>query len=77
MQRPDIEALQCKFDTGKEPFEFDTSLLSSQYRIYENDVTIDFQYQLCNKDYVKFWCELYRGDEYKELATVAFHICDM
>ena len=42
MQRPDIEALQCKFDTGKEPFEFDASLLSSQYRIYENDVTIDF-----------------------------------
>ena len=64
MQRPDMEALQCKFDTGKEPFEFDTGVLSSQYRIYENDVTIDFQYQLSNKDCVKFWCELYKGDEY-------------
>ena len=50
----------------EEPFEFDTGLLSSQYRIYENDVTIDFQYQLRNKDYVKFWCQLYRGDEYKD-----------
>ena len=53
------------------PFEFDCSVLSSQYRLYENDVTISFQYELCGKDHIKFWCELYMGEEYKELASLA------
>ena len=70
-QRPDIEALQNKFNIGKAPFEFDTCLLSSQYRMYENDGTIDFQYELCNKDCVKFWCEIYKEEEYRELASLA------
>ena len=38
LQRPNPEALQCEIHTGNDPFEFDCKKLSSQYRMYENDV---------------------------------------
>ena len=71
LQRPYLEALQSKFHTGNDPFEFDCSKLSSQYRMYENYVTIDIQYELCGKDHIKFWCQLYMEEEYEELASLA------
>ena len=64
LQRPD---LPCKFHAGNVPFGFDCSKLYSQYRMYENDVTTDFQYELCGK----FWCQLYMEEEYEELASLA------
>ena len=39
-------------------------------RIYQNDSTLDFQYQLAENDVIKFWCELHKGD-YKELSSLA------
>ena len=71
LQRPDMSALSSKFYTGTNPFDFDSTVLNLQYRMYENDTTLDFQYSLCNKDHVKFWCELYLGEEYRELASLA------
>ena len=71
LQRPDMSALSSKFYTGTNPFNFDSTVLNLQYRMYENDTTLDFQYSLCNNDHVKFWCELYLGEEYRELASLA------
>ena len=39
--------------------------------MYRNDSSLDLSYELCQKDHVKFWCELYEGDDYEELATLA------
>ena len=70
LQKPDMQALAEKFHTGKDPFQFDVSVLSSEYRLYENDSTLDFLYELCGKDNVKFWCRLYK-QEYKVLSSLA------
>jgi hypothetical protein len=66
LQQPDMQALADKF-----PFQVDASILSSQHRLYQNDSALDFQYQLSGKDHVKFWCALYKEEDYKELASVA------
>ena len=71
LQQPDIQVLSEKFHTGQHPFVFDSNVLKSQYRLYINDTTLDFQYELCAKEYVRFWCKLYSGEEFKELATLA------
>ena len=71
LQQPDIQLLAEKFHTGQPPFVFDSNVLKSQYRLYINDTTQDFQYELCAKDYVRFWCKLFSGEEFKELATLA------
>ena len=39
--------------------------------MYCYDTSLDFTYEVSNKDHVKFWCELYEADKYKELATLA------
>ena len=39
-------------------------------RTYQNDSTLDFQYQLAENDVINFWCELHKGD-YKELSSLA------
>ena len=54
-QQPDMQILTDKFNRGEAPFDFDCNALSSQYRLYVNDTTLDFQYELCGKDY--------KGDE--------------
>ena len=54
LQQPDIQLLAKKFHTGQPPFVFDSNVLKSQYRLYINDTTQDFQYELCAKDYVRF-----------------------
>ena len=41
-----------------------------QFNVLKNDRTVDVQFNLCNEDTVKFWCELFNGDEYKELASL-------
>ena len=71
LQQPDIQVLSEKFHTGQHPFVFDSNVLKSQYRLYINDTTLDFQYELCAKEYVRLWCKLYSGEEFKELATLA------
>lgn len=38
-------------------------------RTYQNDSTLDFQYQLAQNDLVKFWSELHK--DYKELSSLA------
>ena len=53
--------------------------------MYRNDLSLDLLYELYQKDQVKFWCELYENDDYKEMPTLAilllsisptFVICD-
>ena len=39
--------------------------------MYCNDSSLELSYELCDKDQVKFWCELHESDDYKELATFA------
>ena len=39
--------------------------------MYENDSSLDFSYELCQKNKVTFWCELYESDDYKDLAKLA------
>ena len=71
LQQPDMQILTDKFDTCEAPFDFDCNVLSSQFRLYANDTTLDFQYELCGKDYITFWCKLYMEDEFKQLARLA------
>ena len=47
------------------------TFLKAQMRTYQNDSTLDFQYHLAENDLVKFWCELHKGEEYKELSSLA------
>ena len=46
-------------------------VLTSQYKLFPNDTTVDFQFELVSKDNVKFWCALQKGDEYMELELLA------
>ena len=69
-QKANIPSLVERFNNS-DPFNFDESVLSTQYTMYRNDSSLDLSYELCQKDQVKFWCELYEGDDYKELATLA------
>ena len=70
-QKADIPALVRRFSTDVEPFNFDASLISTQYLMYQNDSSLDIAYGVCRNDQVKFWCELYEGEDYKELASLA------
>ena len=49
-------------------------MLNSQYRLFQNDTTLDFQYELSGKDNVKFWCQLHGGEEYRELSLLALFL---
>ena len=52
-----IQSLATKFSTsGIDPFKFDGGILASQDRLYQNDLALDFQYELFGKDHVRFWC---------------------
>ena len=42
-----------------------------QFNLFKNDGTVEVQFNLCNEDTVKFWCELFNGDEYEELASLS------
>ena len=66
-----MQILTDKFNTGEAPFDFDCNVLSSQHRLYVNDTTLHFQYELCGEDYIKFWCKLYMDDEFQQLARLA------
>ena len=71
MQKPDMQAVVKKFHTGVDPFQFDCSILSSQYRLYENDSTLDFQYELCDKDSVKFLVSVIYGGRIQSIIFVS------
>ena len=36
--------------------------------MYQNDFCIDIMFQVVGKDYAKFWCTLYEGEDYKDLG---------
>ena len=54
--------------------QVDSGMLNSQYRLFQNDTTLDFQYELSGKDNVKFWCQLHGGEEYRELSLLALFL---
>ena len=70
-QEPDLLALSTKFQTDYSPFQSSHDVLTYQMRTYQNDSTLDFQFQLAENDLVKFWCELHTGEDYKELSSLA------
>ena len=53
-QKADIPALVRRFSTDVEPFNFDASLISTQYLMYQNDSSLDIAYGVCRNDQVKF-----------------------
>ena len=71
LQEPDLLALSSKFKTDYDPFQFNHDVLAYQMKMYQNDSTIDFQYQLAENDLVKFWSELHKEEDYKELSSLA------
>ena len=70
LQKASIKLLTDRFHTGKELFVFDSSIIESEYAMYRNYATLDLQYQIC-QSIVKFWCQLYETEEYKQLASLA------
>ena len=42
--------------------------------MYCNDSSLDFAYEVCSKDHVRFWCELYEAEDYRALASLAILI---
>ena len=71
LHKADISSLVDRFNCNRDPFSFEASLIATQYSMYCNDSSFDFAYEVCNKDHVTFWCELYEAEEYKELASLA------
>ena len=52
-QEPDLLALSTKFKTDYSPFQFNHDVLTCQMSTYQNDSTLDFQYQLAENDLIK------------------------
>ena len=71
LHRANIPALVERFNTDTDPCNFDVSVISTQYTMYQNDLSLDFSYGLCQKNQVTFWCKLYESDDYKDLAKLA------
>ena len=60
-----------RFNTATGPCNFDAIVISTQYTIYCNDSSLDLLYELCQKNQVTYWCELYEGNDDKDLAKLA------
>ena len=71
LHRANIPALVERFNTDTDPCDFDVSVISTQYTMYQNDSFLDFYYEPCQKNHVTFWCELYESDDYKDLVKWA------
>lgn len=56
-------------ENGQITFHLDRVIM--QFRLYQNDSSIDIQFNACSKDTVVFWCQLYEEGDYKELASLA------
>ena len=74
MQQPDFSALVDRFNHDEGPITFSIDTIRMQYSLFKNDGTLDVQFSLCKDDTVKFWCLLYDGDEYRELASLALFL---
>ena len=74
LQEVNISALVERFHTGKDPFNFDASVVRSQYIMYQNDSCIDIMFQVAGKDYAKFWYTLYEGEDLAKLALLLLSI---
>lgn len=72
LHKVNIPALVDRFNTDTDPFNFNVSAISTQYTMYCNDSSLDISYELCQKNQVTFWCELYdESDDYNDLAKLA------
>ena len=74
LRRANIPALVERFNIDTDPCNFDVSVISTQYTMYKNDSSLDFSYELCQKNKVTFWCELYESDDYKDLAKLGLEL---
>ena len=54
LRRANIPALVERFNTDTDPCNFDVSVISTQYTMYKNDSSLDFSYELCQKNKVTF-----------------------
>ena len=71
LQQPDMQAMHNRFGQENGPVAFPLDKVIMQFRLYQNDSSIDIQFSACNKDPVVFWCQLYEEGDYKELASLA------
>ena len=71
LQQPDLHALINRFSQEGGPVVFSLDVIIMQFRLYQNDCSIDMIFSLGNQDTVKQWCQLYEGNYYKELASLA------
>ena len=70
LHKADITSFVDRFNYNCDPFNFDASVVTTQYSMFCNDSCLDLAYELCSKDTVKFWCQLYESDEYNQLASL-------
>ena len=70
MQHHDFSALVHRYSRDEDPITFSVDTIKMQFNVYKNDTTVDVEFNLHNEDTVKFWCLLFDGDEYKELASL-------
>ena len=71
LQQPDMQAMLNRFGQESGPVTFPLDRVIMQFRLYQNDSSLDIQFRTCNKDAVVFWCQLYEDGDYKELASLA------
>ena len=71
LQQPDMQAMLNRFGQKSGPVAFPLDRVIMQFRLYQNDSSIDIQFSACNKDPLVFWCQLYEEGDYKELASLA------
>ena len=70
LQQPDMQVMLNRFGQESGPVTFPLDRVIMQFRLYQNDSSIDIQFSACNKDPVVFWCQLHEVGDYKELASL-------
>ena len=54
------------------PFNFDGNVIATHDTMYQRDSSLNLSFDACQQEQVKFWCELYDGENYKKLSSHAF-----
>ena len=61
LQQPDMQAMLNRFGQESGPVTLPLDKVIMQFRLYQNDSSIDIQFRTCNKNPVVFWCQLYHS----------------
>ena len=63
-----MQVMLNRFGQESGPVTFPLDRVIMQFRLHQNDSSIDIQFSTCNKDPVVFWCQLYEEGDYKDLS---------